>query len=401
MPKPRVFVASSLQSLPAARAIGGCIENDANVTVWSEGVFSTSKTALQALFDRIVDTDFGVFVFSPEDVSALRDNKRQAVRDNVVFELGMFMGHLGQERCFIVAPRGHGKLKLPSDLLGLTVSTFPEPKTPERMIAALAPVCNRIRRSIARFGKRTQTDVKPAKRGRMPATPLATKALYELTFLSQRLSRLLLKQKEMSSSELMSHMRSVFLGHSQSIFEHIFPDGKVVVSLKTVDPRHPEQLQCHYAVERIPSLRRSISGSEGVPEYVPIHGSVSGRAFIERQTLFVADASQYADFASSEYLHKMKGLICSIVAWPILLDDRTVAVLKVDSPIVNLFDPNDETFVGVMRGLAAQFEFAFQVVSADRTKVEIAIDDSTATVSPQDEQRILQQIREAARTSDD
>src|ERR1700731_3562244 len=36
--------------------------------------------------------DFGVFVFDADDVAVLRDNKTPTVRDNVLFELGLFIG---------------------------------------------------------------------------------------------------------------------------------------------------------------------------------------------------------------------------------------------------------------------------------------------------------------------
>ncbi len=46
-------------------------------------------------------------------VTISREKKQAAPRDNVVFELGMFMGCLGRERCFVVNEEG-ADLKLPS-----------------------------------------------------------------------------------------------------------------------------------------------------------------------------------------------------------------------------------------------------------------------------------------------
>src|SRR6202040_953388 len=36
--------------------------------------------------------DLGVFVFDADDVAVIRDNKTPTVRDNVLFELGLFIG---------------------------------------------------------------------------------------------------------------------------------------------------------------------------------------------------------------------------------------------------------------------------------------------------------------------
>jgi predicted nucleotide-binding protein with TIR-like domain len=46
----------------------------------------------------------------------VRNDETLGPRDNIVFELGLFMGRLGRERTFIVRPAS-GPLKIPSDLV--------------------------------------------------------------------------------------------------------------------------------------------------------------------------------------------------------------------------------------------------------------------------------------------
>lgn len=42
------------------------------------------------------------------------------MRDNVIFELGLFVGHIGKDRCFILIPDNSDELRIPTDLIGMT-----------------------------------------------------------------------------------------------------------------------------------------------------------------------------------------------------------------------------------------------------------------------------------------
>jgi hypothetical protein len=150
--KSKIFVASSKEGLEIAYAVQENLEHDAEVTVWSQGAFEPSKFTLDSLIDGLDDYDFGSFVFSPDDVVVIRNLEQTAIRDNVVLELGMFIGRLGKERCFIVIPRGQEDLRLPTDLLGLTPVLFEPNRTDQNLNAALGPACNQMRKKIRQLG---------------------------------------------------------------------------------------------------------------------------------------------------------------------------------------------------------------------------------------------------------
>lgn len=150
MVKPRIFVCSSTESLLIADAIQQNLALDAEVVVWNQGVFPLSTYNLEALSVELQRSDFGVFVFTPEDDAKIRGEEHRTVRDNVLFELGLFMGYLGRDRSFIVQPqpRREEKLHLPTDLIGINPATYDPGYAGGNLRAALGPACNQIREKI-------------------------------------------------------------------------------------------------------------------------------------------------------------------------------------------------------------------------------------------------------------
>src|SRR5690606_28965268 len=114
--------------------------------------FRASNYTLEELERQLGSADFAIAVAHADDTVITRGDEWPVVRDNVVFELGIFIGVLGRKRAFLMEPR-EDKLKLPSDLAGLTTVSYRHAPGPDAR-ALLAPACNHIRDLIIALGPR-------------------------------------------------------------------------------------------------------------------------------------------------------------------------------------------------------------------------------------------------------
>jgi predicted nucleotide-binding protein/predicted ester cyclase len=144
--RPRVFIGSSVEGLPVAEAIQFDLQYFADVTLWDQGVFHLTEATLTALTQAADQSDFAILVLTADDVVTRRGKTIVTARDNVIFELGLFMGWLGPERVFIVYSRDDSPT-LPSDLAGVTAATFAE-RADGNMDAAVGPASIQIKRAM-------------------------------------------------------------------------------------------------------------------------------------------------------------------------------------------------------------------------------------------------------------
>ncbi|MDW5313377.1 nucleotide-binding protein [Rhizobium sp. PL01] len=138
MSKLHLFIGSSVENIELARAVQSSLDYDAAPIVWTS-TFPPSHFPLEALEDSLDWADFAVFICAPDDITDIRGEKLKTVRDNVIFELGLFMGRLGRKRTFLISPRGID-IHLPTDLNGIYPELF-DPSHLENSEAALGPAC--------------------------------------------------------------------------------------------------------------------------------------------------------------------------------------------------------------------------------------------------------------------
>jgi hypothetical protein len=120
--KPKVFIGSSSSGLKTARAIQNRLSEAADPTVWKDENW-LGKGTLEHLMSILNKYHFGVFILRPDDVLEIKGETKGATRDNVLLELGLFMGKHGREKVFIVS-QDDENLRIASDLLGINFAPF-------------------------------------------------------------------------------------------------------------------------------------------------------------------------------------------------------------------------------------------------------------------------------------
>ena len=144
--QPVLFIASSQEGLQVAEAVNIKLEQDFRVKQW-DNAFNLSSMTLPSLLSRADEAEFAVFVFHADDRATIRGTEYSIVRDNVVFELGLFIGALGVEKCFVLVPKSiESDFRLPTDLAGLTVSAYDDAL--DDMVDAVATSCARIKQAV-------------------------------------------------------------------------------------------------------------------------------------------------------------------------------------------------------------------------------------------------------------
>jgi hypothetical protein len=127
----RVFVASSSEQITTTNKVADAIraadqadgQPRLDVHPWQEGVFNFSSTYIESLEDELDLADFAVVIMTGDDAGNVRKQKVNLPRDNVIFELGLFIGRLGRKRCFFFV-EGDSKTKIASDLSGVKAVEF-------------------------------------------------------------------------------------------------------------------------------------------------------------------------------------------------------------------------------------------------------------------------------------
>ncbi len=152
---PVLFVGSSVEGLAIAKEIQLAFKHDKKILIrpWTTpGVFGPGGTPVDSLLKEVDACDFAAFIFGPDDKLFCRGEEYEVPRDNVIFELGLFMGRLDRNRSFIIKDES-SEIKIPTDLLGVTPIPYVL-KPGEDISPSIATICTELKKVIDSLGVR-------------------------------------------------------------------------------------------------------------------------------------------------------------------------------------------------------------------------------------------------------
>ncbi len=162
--KREIFIGSSKEGLKYAEQLRFMLDDELKKygltsVLWKDkGVFVLGEASIESLFHKACEISqskgYAIMIITPDDEINYRKEKRYVPRDNVVFELGLFIGCLGRKRTFCVTP-SNIEVKMMSDWSGVTDARYTFSKRPksekrkQQLESAVADIVSTIQKNEA------------------------------------------------------------------------------------------------------------------------------------------------------------------------------------------------------------------------------------------------------------
>jgi predicted nucleotide-binding protein/ADP-ribose pyrophosphatase YjhB (NUDIX family) len=156
--KIKVFIASSTEQVKVAKFITCHLEGDVKWTLWQYS-FGAGKHVLNQLVEHSREHDFAIILITPDDRTISRDVERPSTRDNLIFEMGLFIGSIGAERVFAITERDTVP-KIISDYMGVTYETYKAAESDDDLLQALIPTCTKMLVKMKQLGSYKRPNAK-------------------------------------------------------------------------------------------------------------------------------------------------------------------------------------------------------------------------------------------------
>jgi len=124
----KIFIGCSKKERSLAEQAKAILLSEFEVTIWDDTLWETdteafqlSDSILQGLLRATLQFDFAIMLGTKDDIVEKKGKVVLQARDNVLFELGLFMGRMGRKNCAFIVDR---ELNIPEDMKGIILSKF-------------------------------------------------------------------------------------------------------------------------------------------------------------------------------------------------------------------------------------------------------------------------------------
>jgi hypothetical protein len=160
--KPSLFIGSSSEGENIANDVFMQLDKDADITMWyDDEIFELGQGSLDSIIKSLDKFDFAVFILTPDDPIESRGQASWSPRDNVLFEFGLFAGHLGIGRTFVIYNK-NATIKIPSDWSGVTFAQYEGAEKDKNSSKQIRSATLKIGKAIREKGIRKKHSPKPS-----------------------------------------------------------------------------------------------------------------------------------------------------------------------------------------------------------------------------------------------
>lgn len=161
MAKPKLFIASSWVAVrdKIVDTFTDVLQKDATCVCWEdEAEFKRGSTStLEALMAAANRYDYAIFLLTPDDKLTRYGEKKsyRCPRDNVIFELGLFLSVLGPNRVYAYQQKSSDPFWVLSDWKGIQAERFDFPEDRDERRSNIKELTKGLRENIQDNGFRT------------------------------------------------------------------------------------------------------------------------------------------------------------------------------------------------------------------------------------------------------
>lgn len=142
--KPTVFLSSSEEGAGLADAVRSLLERDCRVLFWIDSLVELDAEKRDCLVEAVEQADLAILFLAGDELEP-RKNSSRRLRDQVILELGVFMGVLGWDRTLLLC-REDRDVDLPFQ--GINVARYAAARGERELPAAVESAYLSIRKAF-------------------------------------------------------------------------------------------------------------------------------------------------------------------------------------------------------------------------------------------------------------